>query len=111
MSSRIKARRTANRRPGAGSARRPTRPGASAQRPDKPQKSDGRVDPRTMPPVLRWMWLNGLALAAFFAFVVFAVMQSVFGWQVRNEELMQAGSAGGALWQHLGARAFCGGVF
>jgi len=57
------------------------------------------------------MWLNGLALAAFFAFVVFAVMQSVFGWQVRNEELMQAGSAGDSYWHYLGTGHFGEAIF
>jgi hypothetical protein len=57
------------------------------------------------------MWLNGLALAAFLAFVVFAVMQSVFGWQVRNEELMQAGSAGDSYWHYLGTGHFGEAIF
>jgi hypothetical protein len=57
------------------------------------------------------MWLNGLALAAFFAFVVFAVMQSVFGWQVRNEELMHTGSAGDSYWHYLGTGHFGEAIF
>jgi hypothetical protein len=56
--------------------------------------------------VPRWMWLNGLALVMFTAFVVFVVLQSVFGWQVRNDELVQAGQAAQPYWQYLGTGHF-----
>jgi len=46
------------------------------------------------------MWLNGLALVMFSAFIVFAVLQTVFGWQVRNEELEQAGQAAQGYWHY-----------
>ena len=35
----------------------------------------------------RWIRLNGLSVVMFGAFLVFLVLQSVFGWHVRNEEL------------------------
>jgi hypothetical protein len=47
-----------------------------------------------------------LALVAFGAFVVFAVLQSVFGWQVHNEELMQSGRAAQTYWQYLSTGHF-----
>ena len=53
-----------------------------------------------------WIWFNGLALAAFGAFVVFAVLQSVFGWQVHNEELMQSGRAAQTYWHYLSTGHF-----
>ncbi|HEY6595119.1 MAG TPA: DUF6766 family protein [Asanoa sp.] len=39
----------------------------------------------------KWVRDNSLALAMFGAFLLFIVLQSVFGWQVRNEELAQYG--------------------
>ena len=65
--------------------------------------------PRRAP--LRWMWLNGLALSMFGAFVVFAVLQSVFGWQVRNEDLVQAGQAAQSYWHYLGTGHFAEAIF
>jgi hypothetical protein len=57
------------------------------------------------------MWLNGLALVMFTAFIVFAILQSVFGWQVRNEELTQAGQAAESYWQYLGTGHFAEALF
>jgi hypothetical protein len=57
------------------------------------------------------MWLNGLALVMFSAFIVFAVLQSVFGWQVRNEELEQAGQAAQGYWHYLGTGHFSEALF
>jgi len=53
--------------------------------------------------VLRY---NGLALAMFGAFVVFALLQAIFGWQVRNEDLMEAGRAADGFWHYLGTGHF-----
>jgi hypothetical protein len=39
----------------------------------------------------KWVRDNSLVLAMFGAFLLFIVLQSVFGWQVRNEELAQYG--------------------
>jgi hypothetical protein len=57
------------------------------------------------------MWLNGLALVMFAAFIVFAVLQSIFGWQVRNDELTQAGQAAESYWQYLGTGHFAEAIF
>ena len=62
-------------------------------------------------PVRRWLWLNGLALATFSAFVVFAVLQYVFGWQVRNEELVQAGQPAAPFWHYFGTGHFAEALF
>jgi hypothetical protein len=59
----------------------------------------------------RWLWFNGLALIMFAAFIVFLVLQAVFGWQVRNEELVQAGQAADSLWHYLGTGHFGESVF
>jgi hypothetical protein len=57
------------------------------------------------------MWLNGLALVMFTSFVVFAALQSVFGWQVRNDELMQAGQAADSFWHYLRTGHFAEAIF
>jgi hypothetical protein len=59
----------------------------------------------------RWLWFNGLALTTFAAFVVFLVLQAVFGWQVRNEELTQAGRPADDFWHYLGTGHFGESVF
>ncbi|MFI7608009.1 DUF6766 family protein [Micromonospora sp. NPDC049366] len=40
----------------------------------------------------RWLRNNGLTVAMFAAFLVFLVLQSVFGWQTHNEELVEFGA-------------------
>ena len=57
------------------------------------------------------MWLNGLALVMFSAFVIFALLQAVFGWQVRNEELVQAGQPAASFWHYLGTGHFAEALF
>jgi hypothetical protein len=57
------------------------------------------------------MWLNGLALVMFGAFIVFGVLQSIFGWQVRNEELTQAGQAAQSYRHYLGTGHFAEATF
>jgi hypothetical protein len=59
----------------------------------------------------RWLWFNGLSVAMFGAFVVFIILQSVFGWQVRNEELTQAGLAADGYWTYLSTGHFGEAVF
>jgi hypothetical protein len=49
---------------------------------------------------------NALALVTFGAFVVFAALQAIFGWQVRNEELLEAGRAADGFWHYLGTGHF-----
>jgi hypothetical protein len=57
------------------------------------------------------MWLNGLALVMFGAFIVFAILQSVFGWQVRNNELIEAGQQAQPYWHYLGTGHFAEAIF
>jgi hypothetical protein len=59
----------------------------------------------------RWIWFNALSLVMFGAFLVFIVLQSVFGWQVRNEELAQYGHAADSYWTYLGTGHFVEAVF
>ncbi|WP_117209235.1 DUF6766 family protein [Allorhizocola rhizosphaerae] len=54
----------------------------------------------------RWLWFNGLSLVMLTAFVVFLVLQSVFGWHVHNEELVQGGRETIGYWQYLGTGHF-----
>jgi len=61
--------------------------------------------------VRRWLWFNGLALVTFGAFLVFLVLQAVFGWQVRNETLTQSGRAADSFWQYLSTGHFGEAVF
>ncbi|GAA1834346.1 hypothetical protein GCM10009682_60860 [Luedemannella flava] len=50
--------------------------------------------------------LNALSLVMFGAFLVFAVLQAVFGWQVRNEQLVAAGLPADGFWHYLGTGHF-----
>jgi hypothetical protein len=59
----------------------------------------------------RWLWFNSLSLAMFAAFLVFIVLQSVFGWQVRNEELTLAGHTADSYWHYLHTGHFGEAVF
>ncbi|GAA4451585.1 DUF6766 family protein [Phytohabitans houttuyneae] len=59
----------------------------------------------------RWMWFNALSLVMFGAFLVFIVLQSVFGWHVRNEELTQYGHAADSYWAYLQSGHFVEAVF
>jgi hypothetical protein len=57
------------------------------------------------------MWRNGLALVTFGAFAIFAVLQSIFGWQVRNEDLVHAGHAADSYWDYLDSGHFGEAIF
>jgi uncharacterized protein DUF6766 len=59
----------------------------------------------------KWVWANGLSLAMFAFFLVFLVLQSVFGWHVRNEELTQAGQTADGYWHYLRSGHFGEAVF
>jgi hypothetical protein len=61
--------------------------------------------------VRRWLWFNGLSLVMFAAFLIFIVLQSIFGWHVHNEELTQAGQATLGYWHYLGTGHFGEAVF
>lgn len=79
-----------------------------ARPPRQQQRSDPKParPPKREPAVRRVLWFNSLAIALFTAFIIFLVMQSIFGWQVRNEELQQAGRASSSYWQYLGTGHF-----
>lgn len=54
---------------------------------------------------------NALTVAMLGAFVIFLVLQSVFGWQVHNEELAEYGAAPLSWWAYLGTGHFAEAVF
>lgn len=59
----------------------------------------------------RWLADNALSVAMFGAFAVFIVLQSVFGWQVRNDELAEYGRAADSYWNYLTTGHFAEAVF
>ncbi|GAA3785370.1 DUF6766 family protein [Micromonospora maritima] len=59
----------------------------------------------------RWLRNNALSAAMFGAFLVFLLLQSVFGWQVHNEELSRYGVAPLSWWAYLGTGHFAEAVF
>jgi hypothetical protein len=59
----------------------------------------------------RWLRDNALTVAMLGAFVIFLLLQSVFGWQVHNEELSQYGVAPQSWWAYLGTGHFAEAVF
>lgn len=59
----------------------------------------------------RWMWFNALSLVMFGAFLLFLLLQSIFGWHVRNEELVQYGHPADSYWTYLGTGHFVEAVF
>lgn len=58
-----------------------------------------------------WLRLNALALTMFAAFFLFLLLQSVFGWQTRNEELVEAGHAAEGYLAYLGTGHFVEATF
>ena len=59
----------------------------------------------------KWIRDHGLALTMFGAFAVFVVLQSVFGWHVRNEDLVQNGQPADTYWHYLGTGHFGEAIF
>lgn len=59
----------------------------------------------------RWFGDNALSVAMFSAFIVFLVLQSLFGWQVRNDELAEYGRAADSYWNYLTTGHFAEAVF
>jgi hypothetical protein len=59
----------------------------------------------------KWVRDHGLALAMFGAFLVFVVLQSVFGWHVRNEDLLQNGQPADSYLHYLRTGHFGEAVF
>jgi hypothetical protein len=59
----------------------------------------------------KWIRNNALSVAMFGAFLIFLVLQSVFGWHVRNEELARAGVAPDSWWHYVRTGHFAESVF
>ncbi|MEQ4300080.1 DUF6766 family protein [Plantactinospora sp. B6F1] len=59
----------------------------------------------------RWLRDNGLAVTMFAAFLLFLALQSLFGWQTRNDELVQAGVRPEGFLDYLGTGHFAEAVF
>ncbi|GAA4580937.1 hypothetical protein GCM10023176_61190 [Micromonospora coerulea] len=59
----------------------------------------------------RWLRENALTVAMLGAFLIFLTLQSVFGWQVHNEELTQSGATPLSWWAYLGTGHFAEAVF
>src|SRR5262245_22278705 len=98
---------------GARPPRQQSRTGATSRATEARPRSEPKAarTPRRTPVVRRLLWVNSLAIVLFGAFVVFLVLQSIFGWQVRNEELEQAGQAASSYWQYLGTGHFAEATF
>ena len=59
----------------------------------------------------RWAKLNALALVMFGAFLVFLVLQSVFGWESNNQDLMDHGAPAQSYLSYLASGKFVEAVF
>jgi hypothetical protein len=59
----------------------------------------------------RWVKLNGLSLTMFAAFLVFLVLQSVFGWEQSNQNLADHGGAVESYWSYLHSGEFVEATF
>src|SRR5215216_6031491 len=55
--------------------------------------------------------LNALSLVMFAAFLLFLVLQSIFGWQTHNQELTEAGRAAQGYLSYLGSGHFVEATF
>lgn len=58
-----------------------------------------------------WLWLNALSVVMFGAFLVFIVLQAIFGWQANNEELVQFHHPAQSLAQYLASGDFVEATF
>ncbi|MEO3819696.1 DUF6766 family protein [Plantactinospora sp. B24E8] len=74
---------------------------------EEKMSSNRREEPSTR----RWLRNNALALTMFGAFLLFLVLQSIFGWQTHNEELTQFGAAPQGYLHYLGTGHFAEAVF
>jgi len=59
----------------------------------------------------KWVRDNALSVTMLGAFLLFLVLQSVFGWHVHKEELAQYGAAPESWWQYLRTGHFAESVF
>src|SRR3712207_7746957 len=53
-----------------------------------------------------WLRTHTLGLAMFGAFLLFWLLQAVFGWHTRNEELLRYGRPPDGFWSYLGSGHF-----
>ncbi|MGX7672608.1 DUF6766 family protein [Plantactinospora sp. DSM 117369] len=58
-----------------------------------------------------WLRDHGLAVTMFGAFLIFLALQSLFGWQTHNDELVQAGARAEGYLDYLGTGHFAEAVF
>jgi hypothetical protein len=63
------------------------------------------------PLMSRWVRLNALSLVMFAAFLVFLILQSVFGWMQSNQELAEHGAAIESYWSYLSSGEFIEATF
>jgi hypothetical protein len=63
------------------------------------------------PTMGRWVRLNALSLVMFAVFLVFLVLQSVFGWEQSNQNLADHGGATESYWSYLGSGDFIEATF
>jgi hypothetical protein len=59
----------------------------------------------------RWLRENALTVAMLGAFLIFLLLQTVFGWQVHNEDLTRYGAAPLSWWGYLGSGHFAEALF
>jgi hypothetical protein len=58
-----------------------------------------------------WVKNNALSITMIGAFLIFLVLQSFFGWHVRNEELTQFGAPPDSWWEYVRTGHFAESVF
>ena len=116
MAPRTKSRRRAQRRRASnhGGMARPranaTPTGPVTERPKLPAAQVQQSAPAHRQ-ARRWIWVNSLSLVAFGAFMILLVLQAVFGWQIRNEELTEHGRSAEGFWHYLGTGHFAEATF
>jgi len=59
----------------------------------------------------RWVVFNGLSLATFTAFLIFFVLQAIFGWHTYNNDLAAFAQAPVGFWHYLGTGHFVEATF
>src|ERR1044071_3226914 len=59
----------------------------------------------------RWVVFNGLSLATFTAFLIFLVLQAIFGWHTYNNDLADFAQAPVGFWHYLGTGHFVEATF
>ncbi|WP_020524897.1 DUF6766 family protein [Catelliglobosispora koreensis] len=59
----------------------------------------------------RWLKNNALSIVTLAAFGIFAALQALTGWQVRNDDLAAAGLAADSFWHYLGTGHFTEALF